>query len=38
VIVLEPGWELSGEGIHKASDPKEAVELALRLAAQHAAK
>jgi uncharacterized protein (TIGR00725 family) len=38
VVVLEPGWELSGEGIHKASDPTEAVELALRLAAQHAAE
>jgi uncharacterized protein (TIGR00725 family) len=36
VVVLEPGWELSGEGIHRASDPREAVELALRLAAQHA--
>jgi uncharacterized protein (TIGR00725 family) len=38
VIVLEPGWEVSGEGIHRASDPAEAVELALRLAAQHTTK
>jgi len=38
VIVLEPGWETSGEGIHRASDPAEAVELALRLAAQHSTK
>jgi uncharacterized protein (TIGR00725 family) len=38
VIVLEPGWEISGEGIHRASDPTEAVELALRLAAQHPSK
>jgi uncharacterized protein (TIGR00725 family) len=38
VVVLEPGWELAGEGIHRAADPREAVELALRLGAQHAAK
>jgi hypothetical protein len=38
VIVLEPGWELSGEGIHRASDPAEAVALALRLVGQHATK
>jgi uncharacterized protein (TIGR00725 family) len=38
VIVLEPGWDLSGEGIHRASDPAEAVDLALRLAGQHATK
>jgi uncharacterized protein (TIGR00725 family) len=36
VIVLEPGWEISGEGIHRASDPAEAVSLALRLVGQHA--
>jgi uncharacterized protein (TIGR00725 family) len=38
VIVLEPGWELSGDGIHRASDPAEAVALALRLVGQHATK
>ena len=36
VILLEPGWEISGEGIHRASDAAEAVSLALRLAGQHA--
>jgi uncharacterized protein (TIGR00725 family) len=37
VVVLEPGWDVSGEGIHPAADPAEAVELALRLAGQHPA-
>jgi uncharacterized protein (TIGR00725 family) len=36
VIVLEPGWEVSGEGIHRVAHPAEAVELALRLVGQHA--
>jgi uncharacterized protein (TIGR00725 family) len=31
VVVLEPGWSLEAEGIHRASTPAEAVELALRL-------
>jgi uncharacterized protein (TIGR00725 family) len=31
VVVLEPGWEVAGEGIERASSPEEAVELALRL-------
>lgn len=34
VIVLEPGWEVSGEGIRRAANPAEAVELALTLAAE----
>ena len=29
VVVLEPGWEISGEGIERAETPAEAVELAL---------
>jgi uncharacterized protein (TIGR00725 family) len=33
VIVLEPGWDVAGEGIERAAAPAEAVELALRLAA-----
>jgi uncharacterized protein (TIGR00725 family) len=32
VVVLEPGWEVAGEGVHRASDPGAAVELAVRLA------
>jgi uncharacterized protein (TIGR00725 family) len=32
VVVLEPGWDVAGEGIHRAPDPGAAVELALRLA------
>jgi uncharacterized protein (TIGR00725 family) len=32
VVVLEPGWELAGEGIERAATPAEAVDLALRLA------
>jgi uncharacterized protein (TIGR00725 family) len=31
VIVLEPGWDVSGEGIERAGTPVEAVELALSL-------
>lgn len=33
VIVLEPGWNVSGEGIERAATAAEAVELALRRAA-----
>jgi uncharacterized protein (TIGR00725 family) len=29
VVVLEPGWEVAGEGIVRAATPAEAVELAL---------
>ena len=29
VVVLEPGWEVEGEGIERASTPEEAVDLAL---------
>jgi uncharacterized protein (TIGR00725 family) len=32
VVVLEPGWELAGEGIERAATPAEAVDLAIRLA------
>jgi uncharacterized protein (TIGR00725 family) len=32
VVVLEPGWAVTGEGIERAATPAEAVELALRLA------
>jgi uncharacterized protein (TIGR00725 family) len=35
VVVLEPGWEVTGEGVYRASHPEEAVKLALRLAGQH---
>jgi uncharacterized protein (TIGR00725 family) len=31
VVIVEPGWELAGEGIARASSAAEAVELALRL-------
>ena len=31
VVVLEPGWEVEGEGIERAATALEAVELALRL-------
>ena len=33
VVVLEPGWELAGEGVERAATPAEAVDLALRAAA-----
>ena len=33
VVILEPGWDVAGEGIERATTPQEAVELALRLAA-----
>jgi hypothetical protein len=29
VVVLEPGWEVAGEGVERARTPEEAVELAL---------
>jgi hypothetical protein len=29
VVILEPGWELEGEGIERADSPEQAVELAL---------
>ena len=29
VVVLEPGWELAGDGIERAATPEEAVDLAL---------
>jgi len=32
VVVLDPGWEVAGEGVVRAQTPQEAVELALRLA------
>ena len=32
VVVLEPGWEVAGDGVERAGTPAEAVELALRLA------
>jgi uncharacterized protein (TIGR00725 family) len=33
VVVLDPGWDVSGDGIEHALTPAAAVELALRLAA-----
>ena len=30
VVVLEPGWEVAGDGIERASTPEDAVDLALR--------
>jgi uncharacterized protein (TIGR00725 family) len=29
VVILDPGWELEGPGIERASSPEEAVQLAL---------
>ena len=29
VVVLEPGWQVEGEGIERAATPSEAVELVL---------
>jgi len=29
VVILEPGWEIDGEGIERAATPEQAVELAL---------
>ena len=36
VVILDPGWELEGDGIVHASTAGEAVDLALRLAREHA--
>ena len=36
VIVLEPGWDVHGEGIVRAATPAEAVELALALSGRRA--
>ena len=36
VVVLEPGWDVAGEGIERAETPAEAVELALARAAHRA--
>jgi uncharacterized protein (TIGR00725 family) len=36
VVIVEPGWEVEGEGVERAATPAEAVELALRLAGEHA--
>jgi uncharacterized protein (TIGR00725 family) len=33
VVVLEPGWEVQGEGVVRARTPEEAVDAAIRLAA-----
>ena len=30
VVVLEPGWDVEGDGIERANSPAEAVELALK--------
>ena len=30
VVVLEPGWDIEGDGVERASTPAEAVDLALR--------
>jgi uncharacterized protein (TIGR00725 family) len=35
IVVLEPGWEVAGDGIERASTPAQAVTLALRLAREH---
>jgi uncharacterized protein (TIGR00725 family) len=32
VVILEPGWEIHGDGVERAVTPAAAVELALRLA------
>lgn len=32
VVILEPGWEIEGEGVERAATPAEAVELAVSLA------
>jgi uncharacterized protein (TIGR00725 family) len=35
VVVLEPGWQLEGDGITRAATPEEAVATALALARQN---
>jgi uncharacterized protein (TIGR00725 family) len=32
VVILEPGWEIEGEGVERAATPAEAVELAVSFA------
>jgi uncharacterized protein (TIGR00725 family) len=32
VVILEPGWQVEGEGVERAATPAEAVALALSLA------
>ena len=32
VVILEPGWEIEGDGVERAATPAEAVHLAIRLA------
>lgn len=32
VVILEPGWDVSGEGVERAATPAEAVERAVALA------
>ena len=34
VVILEPGWDVAGEGVERAATPAEAVELELRLTAE----
>jgi uncharacterized protein (TIGR00725 family) len=36
VVILEPGWQVEGEGVERAATAAEAVDLALRLAGEHA--
>jgi uncharacterized protein (TIGR00725 family) len=36
VVILDPGWQLEGDGIVHASTAEEAVELALRLVGEQA--
>jgi uncharacterized protein (TIGR00725 family) len=37
VVIVEPGWRIEGDGVERAATPTAAVELALRLAGEHAA-
>ena len=32
VVILDPGWDVAGEGVERAATPAEAVELALERA------
>jgi uncharacterized protein (TIGR00725 family) len=34
VVVLEPGWDVGGEGVERVATAQEAVDLALRLAGE----
>jgi len=38
VVVLEPGWDVHGDGVERAATPAEAVDLALRRAREHPAE